>query len=57
MRVIAKGPEPASLTVHRQTPHSDYGQLHGQGRSPARTSQRAAWTVLLLHGSHSRRPH
>ena len=24
MRVIAKGPEPASLTVHRQTPHSDY---------------------------------
>ena len=24
MREIAKGPEPASLTMHRQTPHSDY---------------------------------
>lgn len=25
MRAIAKGPEPRSLTVHRQTPHCDYG--------------------------------
>lgn len=25
MRAIAKGPEPASLTAHRLTPHSDYG--------------------------------
>src|ERR1051325_4827576 len=24
MRMIVKGPEPASLTVHRQTPHADY---------------------------------
>lgn len=24
MRAITKGPEPASLTAHRQTPHSDY---------------------------------
>ena len=25
MRAITKGPEPASLTAHRQTPHSNYG--------------------------------
>jgi len=24
MRTITKGPEPASLTIHRQTPHADY---------------------------------
>ena len=24
MRAITKGPEPVSLTAHRQTPHCDY---------------------------------
>ena len=24
MKAIAKGPEPASLTAHRQTPHGNY---------------------------------
>lgn len=30
MRAITKGPEPASLTSHRQTPHCDYGNYEGK---------------------------
>lgn len=31
MRVITKGPEPASLTAHRQTPHCDYENYGPKG--------------------------
>lgn len=31
MRVIAKGPEPRSLTVHRQSPHCDYDNYQDKG--------------------------
>ena len=30
MRAITKGPEPVSLTVHRQTPHGDYGNYEAK---------------------------
>ena len=30
MRAITKGPEPASLTAHRQTPHGDYSNYEAK---------------------------
>ena len=38
MRTIAKGPEPASLTAHRKTQHSDYGNLSATAKDELRAS-------------------
>ena len=42
MRAIAKGPEPASLTAHRQTPHCNYDNYPDKGalRNALVTEQR-----------------
>lgn len=42
MRAIIKGPEPASLTAHRQTPHCDYDNYADKGglRRALATEQR-----------------
>lgn len=43
MRTIAKGAEPASLTAHRKTPHSDYGNY------AAKDELRNALVLSLIH--------
>ena len=53
MRVITKDTEPVSLIAHRRTPHSDYDNYQAKDDLRRRASNRAARSVLLLHGSYS----
>ena len=55
MRAIAKEPEPASLTVHRQTPHCDYDNYEPKNDLRHALVSEQAGAVLLLHESHSER--
>ena len=58
MRAITKGPEPASLTAHRQTPHGDYSNYEAKDdlRYALVTEQRGLAVTAWVASIPSARP-